>query len=155
MLSEAVAAIEYQAMLLTRRLGSLPGRARRRTGTLDQSAYLLLSLLEAGGPATLAQLAARTGLDVSTLNRQTAALVRKELAERIPDPDGGTARKFRMTARGEEAWREERGASQRAVAQITEDWTPEDRAALGELLLRFNEDIEHRARGQRAAPEQG
>lgn len=142
MSSDAVRSIEYETMLLTRHLGSLPGRARRRSGTLDQSAYLLLSLLEAGGEATLAELTAMTGLDVSTLNRQSAALVRKGLALRIADPAGGAARKFRVSRDGSAALREERAASRTAVERITGDWDEADRAALGELLRRFNRGIE-------------
>lgn len=50
---------------------------------------------------SIGQLSDAFGLDASTLNRQTAAMLRGNLVERIADPDGGIARKFRITAEGE------------------------------------------------------
>ncbi|GAB3808392.1 MarR family winged helix-turn-helix transcriptional regulator [Humibacter antri] len=139
-----VASIEYESMVFSRHLAALSGRARRKSGVLDQSAYTLLSLLQAGGPASIGELGAITGLDASTLNRQTAALLRDGFAERIPNPDGGTARKFRVSGAGEHALNEEREASRTAVAQITAAWSEGDRAAFAKLLGLFNIGTEMR-----------
>ena len=49
---------------------------------------------------SIGELSDAFGLDASTLNRQTAAAMRAGLVERIPDPDGGMARKFRITDEG-------------------------------------------------------
>lgn len=140
----SLSALEYETMLFTRHLASLPGKARRRSGSLDQSAYVLLSLLDAGGAASIAELAGMTGLDASTLNRQTATLVRKELAHRIPDPEGGAARKFTLSEEGAEALEEERRASRVAIATITAEWEDEERETLVQLLRRFNAGVEQR-----------
>ncbi len=142
---DPVAAVEYEAMVFGRHLSELPGRSRRRRGVLDASAYTLLAILRAAGPASIGQLSAITGLDASTLNRQTAALLREGYAERIPDPDGGMARKFRGTAEGERVFEEERSASREAIASLTADWDEADRAALGALLGRLNRVIEERS----------
>ncbi|GAB2494990.1 MarR family winged helix-turn-helix transcriptional regulator [Promicromonospora xylanilytica] len=138
--------IEYEAMLFGRHLATLPaGRSRRKGGRLDQSAYTLLSLLDAGGPASLAELAAATGLDISTLNRQTAALRRTGLAERFEDPDGGQARKLRLSDDGRRLLAEEREASQELLADLLADWPEQDQAQLAELLTRYNRVIEERS----------
>ena len=146
-MKSAIDEIEYEGMLFGRHLAALPaGRTRRKGGLLDQSAYTLLSLLDAGGPASLAELAAATGLDVSTLNRQTAALRRSGLAERFDDPDGGQARKLRLSAEGARLLGEERAASRALLAELLHDWSEADRARFGELLGRYNRVIEDRSK---------
>jgi len=138
--------IEYEAMLFGRHLVMLPaGSSRRKGARLDQSAYTLLSLLDAGGPASLSELAVATGLDVSTLNRQTAALRRAGLAERFEDPEGGQARKLRLSDDGRQVLTEEREASQALLADLLAEWPEQDRTALAELLARYNRVIEDRS----------
>ncbi|WP_051712710.1 MarR family winged helix-turn-helix transcriptional regulator [Spirillospora albida] len=133
--------IEFEAMLLGRH-GFLPNARARAAGRLDRSAYVLLSRLEIDGPMSIGQLSDAFGLDASTLNRQTAAMLRGGLVERIPDPDGGIARKFRVTAEGERRLAQDRDAYTRGVARVLADWTPEEIAAFGAALRRFNRDIE-------------
>ncbi|WP_127940829.1 MarR family transcriptional regulator [Nonomuraea polychroma] len=67
---------------------------------LERSSYILLRRLEADGPMSIGQLAQAFALDASTVNRQAAVLLRGGLAERIPDPEGGMARKLRVTEEG-------------------------------------------------------
>ena len=136
--------IEYEVMVIGRHLTSMPGRKRRTGGLLDQSAYALLSIIRALGPQSITDFGTHTGLDASTLNRQAAALVRDGLAERIPDPDGGLARKFRATPAGDKALDDERVASRAAVERLTGDWSDDDRRTFAELLTRFNTSIEGR-----------
>lgn len=142
---DPISVIEYESMVFERHLSSLPGRTRRTGGVLDQSAYTLLNLLQAGGPQSIGELSAVTGLDASTLNRQTAALLRDDLAERITDPSGGVARKYRMTEHGEKAVQEERAASRAGLGRLLEEWTDEDREVFAGLLGRFNRSIEKQA----------
>ncbi|GAB3476106.1 MarR family winged helix-turn-helix transcriptional regulator [Nocardiopsis coralliicola] len=145
MTADPIPVIEYEAMVFGRHLASLPAGTRRRGGVLDQSAYTLLSLLQASGPASIGDLGAVTGLDASTLHRQTTGLVRSGYAERIADPEGGRARKFRLSSEGERVLTEERRASRAALTQVTSDWTDEDRSALADLLSKFNRSIEARS----------
>ncbi|ONH32430.1 MarR family winged helix-turn-helix transcriptional regulator [Pseudofrankia asymbiotica] len=55
---------------------------------------------------SIGQLSAAFRVNASTVHRQTAAIVRAGLAERIPDPDGGMARKFQLTENGRDRLRQ-------------------------------------------------
>ncbi|MEU6036721.1 MarR family transcriptional regulator [Actinomadura sp. NPDC047616] len=133
--------IEFETMLLSRH--SLAARrAQRDSGLLERSAYLLLSRIRMEGPMSIRQLSEAFDLDVSTLNRQTAAMTRAGLVERIPDPDGGMARKFRITPEGERRLDDDRDHIVRSLDKVLADWAPEDLAAFAGYLKRFNTDIE-------------
>jgi hypothetical protein len=72
--------------------------------------------------------------------------VRAGLVERIPDPDGGMARKFRITAEGERRLEQERGSIVRRMEEVMTDWDPEDIATFAAFLKRFNTGIERVSR---------
>ncbi len=132
--------VEFETMLLSRY--QLNSHSRREVGMLERSAYVLLSRLSMEGPLSIGQLSAAFGLDSSTLNRQTAALLRGGLVERIPDPEGGMARKFRITAEGEHRLSAEREVSVEGLDRVMRDWTPEEIATFAGYLQRFNTGIE-------------
>ncbi|WP_329310139.1 MarR family winged helix-turn-helix transcriptional regulator [Streptomyces sp. NBC_01262] len=134
--------LEYEQMLLSRHLHLSKANGRRKDGTLERSAYILLSRIRVEGPMSIGELSEAFGLDSSTLNRQTAAALRSGLVERIPDPDGGIARKFRLTKEGERRLDEERDGNVRALDEIMADWSPEDIAVFADCVKRFNADIE-------------
>lgn len=137
--------IEYETMLLGRYshlVASGAGDDRDRLDRLDRSAYILLSRVRAEGPMSIRQLSDAFGLDPSTLNRQTSAMLRTGLVERIPDPEGGIARKFRITALGERRLDEHRDGVIRSLDKVLADWTPDEVAAFAACLKRFNTDIE-------------
>lgn len=133
--------IEFETLLLARHLT----RPRRGDGDLDASAYLLLSRIDIDGPLSVGELREAFGLDTSTLSRQTTAMLKSGLVHRIPDPAGGLARKFRITADGKRRLDAERAGNVRGLEAVLEDWTPDDRDAFANLLERFNLDIERRA----------
>ncbi|WP_299536205.1 MarR family winged helix-turn-helix transcriptional regulator [uncultured Streptomyces sp.] len=139
--------VEYEAMLLGRHSHLFNARKRNATRLLDQSAYLLLSRLQMDGPMSIGELSAAFGLDASTLNRQTAAMLRAGVVERIPDPEGGIARKFSMTPEGERRLAADRASSIRSLETVMADWTAEEVADFAAHLTRFNHDIE-RLQGQ-------
>ncbi|MGV9680805.1 MarR family winged helix-turn-helix transcriptional regulator [Nocardia sp. NPDC003482] len=132
--------VEFETMLLGRY--SIHQRYRSDGTRLERSAYILLSRLAMEGPMSIGQLSEAFGLDASTLNRQTAALLRAELVERIPDPDGGMARKFRITPTGEHRLETERAANIEGLQRVMADWPPDDVAAFANYLKRLNTDIE-------------
>ncbi|MCZ9881973.1 MarR family winged helix-turn-helix transcriptional regulator [Arthrobacter sp. B2a2-09] len=136
---QAAQAVEFESMLLGRHLGLL---SRRSGGQLDRSAYTLLNRIRIEGSMSIGELSEALGLDASTLNRQTAAMMRVGLAERIADPDGGIARKFRITPEGERLLDEEREANVKALSRVLQDWTGQDVAEFALALKRFNSDIE-------------
>lgn len=109
---------------------------------LDRSAYLLLTRLDAGGPLTLKELAHAFRVDISTINRQTGAMLRHGLVERFPDPEGGMARKLRPTALGLERLAEDREQGRTGVERVIGGWPAERVADLTRLLTAFNKDIE-------------
>jgi DNA-binding MarR family transcriptional regulator len=132
--------VEFETMLMGRY--TLNQRYRRGGSRMDRSAYVLLNRLEIEGPMSLGQLSEAFGLDVSTLNRQTAAMLKSGLVERIPDPDGGLARKIRITEEGATRLSEERAANIVGLGQVMADWSPADIEAFAGYLQRLNTDIE-------------
>lgn len=136
--------VEYEQMLLSRH-GLRYHHHRRADGGLERSAYVLLSRIRVQGPMSIGELSDAFGLDASTLNRQTAAAMRAGLVERIPDPEGGLARKFRITEEGTRLLDEERESTVRSLDRVMADWTDEDIATFAGYLRRFNTDIERLA----------
>lgn len=139
--SGAITALEYETMLLGRHLSLITGASRRREGHLDRSAYTLLARLESVA-MSIGELARISGLDPSTLNRQTAAMLRDGLVERAPDPDGGIARRFHITGEGRRRLHDTRARNLHALGKATSDWSDEEIATFGRLLSRFNRGIE-------------
>ncbi|MFE0700668.1 MarR family winged helix-turn-helix transcriptional regulator [Streptomyces sp. NPDC058872] len=134
--------VEFETMLLGRHSHLYAARSRAAGGNLDRSAYVLLSRIRMHGPMSIGQLSEAFGLDASTLNRQTAAMLRSGVVERIPDPDGGIARKFRITKEGERRLQADRNANIEGLERVMEDWSPEDVDRFAGYLERFNRDIE-------------
>ncbi|MBM7441160.1 MarR family winged helix-turn-helix transcriptional regulator [Streptomyces sp. HB132] len=135
--------IEFETMLLGRHLQPSAPRSRRAGGQLDRSAYTLLSRIRMEGPMSIGQLSDAFGLDASTLNRQTAAMLRSGLVERIPDPGGGIARKFRITGAGESGLDTEREQNISGLDRVMADWSPDEVTAFAAYLKRLNSDIEN------------
>lgn len=142
MTTDPIAAIEFETLAFSRHVATAIGRTRNDEPVLDASAYTLLSLIAAGGPASIGSLSDITGLDASTLNRQTAALVRDGHVERVSDPAGGIARVFRLTFAGKMALEMEQSQSRSALARTLNGWTGSERDELARVLRRLNESIE-------------
>ncbi|MGW0590045.1 MarR family winged helix-turn-helix transcriptional regulator [Streptosporangium sp. NPDC002607] len=135
-----IADIEREFMLIGRyKVLTVPDPETRR---LEKSSYILLRRLEAEGPMSIGQLAQAFSLDTSTINRQTTALLRGGLAERIPDPEGGMARKFRITEQGLLRVEEELRCRLISFDRVLSGWTPEELASFAEGLAHFNASIE-------------
>ncbi|WP_327308549.1 MarR family transcriptional regulator [Streptomyces sp. NBC_01298] len=132
--------LERELMLLARH--QVLARRDRDAERLERSAYLLLSRIDTQGPMSIGQLSDAFGLDTSTVNRQTAALLRCGLAERVPDPDGGMARKLRITDEGGRRLIEDREVNQSCLARVVADWSPEEVRQLEDALVRLNRSAE-------------
>ncbi|MEV8456283.1 MarR family winged helix-turn-helix transcriptional regulator [Streptomyces sp. NPDC052095] len=133
---------ERELTLLSRHF--VASRGPRSGQSLDRSAYVLLTRLEAGEPLTLKQLAHTFQVGISTINRQVSAMLRKDLVERIPDPDGGMARKYRPTALGLERLRADRAIGLEGVARHigATEWTERRTRDFVTLLGELNQGIE-------------
>nr|WP_203732726.1 MarR family transcriptional regulator [Streptomyces sp. SID12501] len=129
-------------MLLGRHMHLRSPRAGGAPERLDRSAYTLLCRIQVEGPMSIGQLSAAFSLDASTLNRQTAAMVRAGVVERIPDPEGGMARKFAMTEKGEHRLAADRAANLEGLAKVMADWTAGEVADFAAQLSRLNRDVE-------------
>jgi DNA-binding MarR family transcriptional regulator len=140
--AETLDLIEFETTLLGRHVHMNARAQREVSGGLERSAYILLSRLRREGAMSIGQLSEAFDLDASTLNRQTAALRRDGLIERIPDPEGGIARKFRLTRTGEEQLEAVRTAVVAGLGRILDGWSAEEVAEFAAYLKRFNTDIE-------------
>ncbi|WP_433759091.1 MarR family winged helix-turn-helix transcriptional regulator [Nocardia sp. CA-135398] len=138
---DALNRLVFELTLLSRHF---PASLLRRPGfQLDRSAYLILTRLEMDAPLSLRELSEAFQLDISTINRQVAAMLKQGLVERVPDPDGGIARKIRASAKGLELVAADREQSQEGIGAVVTDWTAADIAQLSGLITRFNMSIEH------------
>ncbi|WKE68697.1 MarR family winged helix-turn-helix transcriptional regulator [Streptomyces sp. WP-1] len=133
--------VEFEHMVLGRHQLSSTTR-RHQEGRMERSAYIMLSRIEVQGPMTIGQLSDAFQLDVSTVNRQTAHAMRAGLLERIPDPEGGMARKFRLTGEGERKLCEERALHVQDLDRVFEDWSADDVQNFARYLQRFNTSVE-------------
>jgi DNA-binding MarR family transcriptional regulator len=134
-----LADIEYELTLLSRHYA----RSQRWAGqTLDRSGYLLLSRLELEHPLSLKELATAFRLDLSTIHRQVAVLLRQGLVEYTLDPEGGPAREIQPTRSGFDRLREDREQNRRGLERVVGTWGDRDLTHLHELLVRFNRGIE-------------
>ncbi|WP_399894667.1 MarR family winged helix-turn-helix transcriptional regulator [Streptomyces sp. BBFR51] len=135
--------LERELTLLTRHF--VASRGPRIGQSLERSAYVLLTRLETGEPLTLKELAHTFQVDVSTINRQVSAMLRNGLVERIPDPEGGMARKFRPTPLGLERLEADRAISRAGTARLVEasGWAGEQTQRFLDLLIELNQGIEH------------
>ncbi|MFE4466278.1 MarR family winged helix-turn-helix transcriptional regulator [Oerskovia sp. NPDC056781] len=155
-----LSAIELELAQLLRRAErtTAAGRAQSvraggpSTGTLDRSAYLLLHDLLVNGAENVNTLADHLGLDASTVTRQVLALEKAGHARRTRDPADGRAVLVEATPRGLEDLAHHREMRSELYAEVLAGWSRLDRALLGELLERLNDDLDaYKRRGHGAA----
>ncbi|MBC9714684.1 MarR family transcriptional regulator [Streptomyces sp. TRM66268-LWL] len=133
--------VEFEHMVLGRH--QLSGaKLRKEQGRLERSTYVMLSRIRIQGPMSIGELSEAFHLDTSTVNRQTAHAVRAGLLRRIPDPEGGMARKFQLTEAGEREVDDERETRVDELNQVFDDWPAEDVETFARYLQRFNTSIE-------------
>ncbi len=135
---------EEAVLMATIRVGR---RMRQRLPgeDLEFSLITLLKALAHRGPIRTTDLAGVLDLDASTVSRHVRTLEERGLVARTTDPDDGRATRLAVTDDGRE--RLEAGASRRRalIAELLEDWSPEDRETLRRLLTRLADDVlEHR-----------
>ncbi|MCC9709346.1 MarR family winged helix-turn-helix transcriptional regulator [Streptomyces sp. NPDC014892] len=128
------------------RLGGV-GQVRN---SMDRAAYLLLNRLDNEGPMGVKALAASMGIDSSTVTRQVAPLVDTGLVKRTSHPEDGRAVVLQLSPRGLARLEEVRSSRRQLMAELTQDWAPEEREAFCSLLTRFNTALSTR---MAAAPE--
>lgn len=126
------------------RLGGV-GQVRN---SMDRAAYLLLNRLDKEGPMGVKALAASMGIDSSTVTRQVAPLVDTGLVKRTSHPEDGRAVVLQLSPRGQSRLEEVRSSRRQLMAELTDDWAPEEREAFCTLLTRFNTALSSRMAAQ-------
>lgn len=111
-------------------------------GVLERSAYLMLNRIDVTGPMTARELADALQLEISTVTRQVAAMLRENVVERIPDPDGGLASRLRITETGAAHLAADRDRYRTSLGKVVSDWPDEECAELYRVLRALNERIE-------------
>lgn len=129
--------IGLELAILHRRIASYT-TYRKKIGTLDHSAYLLLEQITTHGSAGVKALADEFHLDISTISRQAAALEKKGYVYRIPDPLDGRAYSLQITELGTRELNEYKHTRLAKLAELLKSWTEEERQVFGELMKRFN-----------------
>ncbi|MBD0709983.1 MULTISPECIES: MarR family winged helix-turn-helix transcriptional regulator [unclassified Streptomyces] len=134
--------LERELTLLSRHF--LGSRGPRIGQTLERSAYVLLTRMETSAPMTLKELAHTFQVDVSTISRQVNAMLRAGLVERIADPDGGIARKYRPTEAGIAQLHADRAISLEGTGRLVEaiGWNPGTTERFLTLLTELNQGVE-------------
>ena len=115
--------------------------AQQKDG-MESAAYALLAHVVLDGPQRTTALAEAMHSDISTVSRQSAALVRNGLVERTPDPEDGRACLLAVTAQGERVFEHNRRQRDAHIATMLESWPDVHIDRLVALLDRFNTDFE-------------
>lgn len=134
--------VELQLALLLRRAERTGVIRAGHTPALERSGYLLLLVLSTEGPLGINALAARQGLDASTVTRQVVSLEKAGFARRSRDPHDGRAVRVEATPAGRQQLEHERARRSAMYDQILADWSPAERALLAGLLERLNQDLD-------------
>lgn len=143
--------LQHQVAVFARRaeqtrLGGV-GQVRN---SMDRAAYLLLNRLDKEGPMGVKALAASMGIDSSTVTRQVAPLVDTGLVKRTSHPEDGRAVVLQLSPRGEARLNEVRSSRRDLMAELTDDWSAEERESFCTLLTRFNSALSARQTSQSA-----
>lgn len=110
----------------------------KKLGTLERSAYLLLTQLSTHGPIGVKALSEQFRLDISTVSRQTAVLEAKGYIQRLADPTDGRASHFQISELGMQELQETRQARLVRFSKLFRDWSEEECRMLGQLLAKLN-----------------
>ncbi|MFO7192653.1 MULTISPECIES: MarR family transcriptional regulator [Thermocrispum] len=108
---------------------------------IEPSAFPILAVLHREGPSRTSTIAERVHADVSTISRQTSALVQAGFIERQADPNDGRACLLALTEAGHEIHERVRAVRNRWLATILQHWPDDDVDRLVTLLGRLSDDI--------------
>lgn len=149
------AALEQTWMTLSRVIAgpTLSARISERSGIeLHRGALMALWRLVTDGPQLISDLAARAGVDVSTMSRLLRQLERDGLVVRERDVGDLRRVEVRITDQGREAHERVSAAATAILDEVVAEWTEEDCAAFICHLERFTagliNHLEHPAEGK-------
>lgn len=113
-------------------------RLARATGLpVTQAESSLLRAVSRHGPISLGALAARVGLDQSTVSRQVQGLEANGLVERAPAPDDRRSNVISLSAAGRRFLERVREVARHDYDAALADWSDAEREAFALMLDRF------------------
>ena len=115
---------------------------------LPQQVIQVLQVLHDGQPRSIAELARLARMDAAAVSRQVRSLEERGLVARRASPNHGRIVLVEPTADGLDAARRVHDLRNRHLVDALSGWAPEEREALGRLLLRLTDDLQatpHRA----------
>jgi DNA-binding MarR family transcriptional regulator len=104
---------------------------------VESATQVLLRTVAIEGPMRASALAVSVQSDLSTVSRQTAALVAGGLLERRADPVDGRASLLAVTDAGQTVLVEQAQAREEFFAQVLAGWTARELDQFAQLLQRF------------------
>ncbi|WP_430460269.1 MarR family winged helix-turn-helix transcriptional regulator [Thalassolituus sp. LLYu03] len=132
-----IVALEYELATLARTMEALN---RRRNYPLERAHYLLLLVLR-DGPASIGTLAVRLLLDNSTVTRQVDAMQKKQLIEKIPNPDDGRSQLVVSSALGRSLVDDMQQVRVDRLTHTLADWSAAEQQQLQTLTRRLSEAL--------------
>lgn len=120
---------------------ALQGEILAKTGeSIDQQSHATLRHLLAWGPMRPTSLAEVLDTGASHVSKIVRRLEGDGLVERTTDPTDGRATLVRLTEAGEEAARGVYALGDRMIAEVLQEWSPEDVRRYTALTERFVKD---------------
>ncbi len=138
--ADALDVVETEMALLQRALERLARRSAIHRD-LDRASYLAARTLEATGPISLKALAAKLGVDASTMTRQIATMEAAGLLHRDADPDDGRVSLIELSSAGRRKMRIVQRARRERIQHLFAGWTEHEQLEFGQLLRRFNDAV--------------
>jgi DNA-binding MarR family transcriptional regulator len=117
-------------------------RIARATGLPLTIAHLTaLRVVERGGSLSATEVAARLGVDASTISRQLRPLEEQCLVARTTDDVDRRVTRLRVTTAGRQVLGRVETSTLEAFAGALDGWSNDDRALLARLLTRLHGDL--------------
>ena len=104
---------------------------------VESASDMLLHIVATEGPMRTSALAVSAQSDLSTVSRQSAALVSAGLLERQSDPADGRACLLALTPDGRQIMAERERSRTAFFAEVLDGWTGDELREFGGLLDRF------------------
>ena len=142
--SEAVASVTGSFLDLQRTVRRSKARLLAAAGDdVESATHLLLHTVDAEGPMRASALAASVHADLSTVSRQVAVLVGRELLERRADQRDGRACVLAVTEAGRAAIAEHERRRQAFFDQVLAGWNPAELRQFAQQMERFTAAYDH------------
>jgi DNA-binding MarR family transcriptional regulator len=128
-------------------------RARHPEDEVDPSTFPLAKQLMCNNAMRVSDLAARVGLDASTVSRQIKQLEDKGVIERTPDPADGRASLVQLSSKGRTTMQSAFKRRFERIETALVPWSERDRKRLQTLLTRLANDLREATDREAAEPD--